>query len=160
MRGSLNALPWQGVTLSLNGVTTTSVSPVLILLSLAVCAALTWFIYRSVRVESRPASIWNCGELVPDEAVRYRASSFYKPFRNLIAPVYWKLKWPEMSPPQPLARSLDFDRWLYFPIGSAFVRIGRVFSRIHNGVPQLYLLWQVIGLVLSIIFVFWWVGAK
>jgi hydrogenase-4 component B len=159
-QGSLNSLPWQGVAIGIQGMTVTAVSPVMILLLIVVCSVLAYAIYRSVRVESRPASIWNCGELVPDEAVRYRASSFYKPFRNLIHPVYWKPKWPQVSPPQPLARSLDFDRWLYFPIGSAFVRIGRVFSRIHNGVPQLYLLWQVIGLVLSIIFVFWWVGAK
>ncbi len=160
MQGALGALPWQGVTLSQNGATITAVSPVVILLALAVCAAVTYAIYRSVSVASRPASIWNCGEVVSDEAVRYRASSFYKPFRNLIHPVFWKPKWPQLSPPQPLARSLDFDRWLYFPIGSAFVRIGRTFSRIHNGVPQLYLLWQVIGLVLSIVLVFWLVGAK
>jgi len=160
MQGALGALPWQGVTLSQNGSTITAVSPVVILLALAVCAAVTYAIYRSVSVASRPASIWNCGEVVSDEAVRYRASSFYKSFRNLIHPVFWKPKWPQLSPPQPLARSLDFDRWLYFPIGSAFVRIGRTFSRIHNGVPQLYLLWQVIGLVLSIVLVFWLVGAK
>ncbi len=160
VQGSLGALPWKGITLGLGGVTTTAVSPVVIFLALLLCAAVTYAIYRSVQVESRPASIWNCGEVVTDEAVRYRASSFYKPFRNLIHPVYWKPKWPKISPPQPLARSLDFDRWLYFPIGSAFVRIGRTFSRIHNGVPQLYLLWQVIGLVLSIVFVFWWVGGK
>jgi hypothetical protein len=160
VQGSLSALPWKGLTLGIGGVTTTAVSPVVILLALLLCAAVTYAIYRSVQVESRPASIWNCGEVVADEAVRYRASSFYKPFRNLIHPIYWKPKWPKISPPQPLARSLDFDRWLYFPIGSAFVRIGRTFSRIHNGVPQLYLLWQVIGLVLSIVFVFWWVGGK
>ena len=160
VQGSLNALPWKGMTLSLGGVTATAVSPVVIFLALLLCAAVTYAIYRSVNVASRPASIWNCGEVVADEAVRYRASSFYKPFRNLIHLVYWKPTWPKISPPQPLARSLDFDRWLYFPIGSAFVRIGRAFSRIHNGVPQLYLLWQVIGLVLSIVFVFWWVGGK
>jgi hypothetical protein len=159
-QGSLSALPWKGMTLVLGGVTVTAVSPVVIFLALLLCAAVTYAIYRSVRVDSRPASIWNCGEVVADEAVRYRASSFYKPFRNLIHPVYWKPTWPKISPPQPLARCLDFDRWLYFPIGSAFVRIGRTFSRVHNGVPQLYLLWQVIGLVLSIVFVFWWVGGK
>jgi hydrogenase-4 component B len=160
VQGSLHALPWQGMTLSLGGVTATAVSPAVIFLALLLCAVVTFAIYRSVRVDSRPASIWNCGEVVADEAVRYRASSFYKPFRNLIHPIYWKPTWPKFSPPQPLARSLDFDRWIYFPIGSAFVRIGRTFSRIHNGVPQLYLLWQVIGLVLSIVFVFWWVGGK
>lgn len=167
MGGSLDALPWQGVTFGLKGLTVTSLNPVItsfnpiiLLLALAVCVAVTYAIYRSVRAGTRPASIWNCGEVVSNEAVRYRASSFYKPFRNLIQPVYWKPSWPKLSPPQPLARCLDFDRWLYFPIGSAFVRIGRTFSRIHNGVPQLYLLWQVIGLVVSIVLVFWLVGGK
>jgi hydrogenase-4 component B len=154
-KGTLNALPWQGVTLSLNGLSSTALSPIIILIALAACALIAYAIYRSVSVASRPASIWNCGELVSDEDVRYRASSYYKPFRNLISPVYYKFRLPQLPPPQPLVRGLDFDRWLYFPIGSAFVRIGKTFSRIHNGVPQLYLLWQVVGLVLPIMLVFW-----
>jgi hydrogenase-4 component B len=154
-QGALNALPWQGIALDLNGLAATAVSPILILLALAVCVGIAYAIYRSVRVESRPASIWNCGEVVSDELVRYRASSYYKPFRNLISPVYRKFGLPQIPPPQPLVHGLDFDRWLYYPIGSAFVRIGKTFSRIHNGVPQFYLLWQVVGLILSIMLVFW-----
>jgi hypothetical protein len=154
-QGAMNALPWQGVTVGLNGLAATAVNPLLILVVFAACVLIAYSIYRSVRVESRPALIWNCGEVVPDEDVRYRASSFYKPFRNLISPVYRKFALPKVPPPQPLVRGLDFDRWIYFPIGSAFVRIGKTFSRMHNGVPQLYLLWQVVGLVLSIMLVFW-----
>jgi len=153
--GTFYVLPWQGVSLGTNGVVVTALSPILILLALAACGVIAYAIYRSVRVESRPASIWNCGEVVADEDVRYRASSFYKPFRDLIQPVYRKFGLPAIPPPQPLVRGLDFDRWLYFPIGSAFVRIGKTFSKMHNGVPQLYLLWQVVGLVLSIMLVFW-----
>ncbi len=159
-QGALGALPWLGMKLDLNSVSTAAAGPAIILAALAACAGIAYLIYRSVQVESRPASIWNCGEVVSDEAVRYRASSFYKPFRNLISPVYRKIRWPRISPPQSFARSLDLDRWLYFPIGSAFVRIGRAFSRIHNGVPQFYLLWQVVGLVLSVMFVFWLMGGK
>jgi hydrogenase-4 component B len=159
-QSSLQALPWRGIVLDLNGVMTAAVSPVVILLALLVCGIVAYAIYQSVQAGSRRASIWNCGEVVSDEAVRYRSSSFYKPFRNLIRPVYWKPRWPEVSPPQPLARILDFDRWLYFPIGSAFSRIGQTLSRLHNGVPQFYLLWQVIGVVLSILLVFWLMGGK
>ena len=159
-QASLQALPWRGIVLDLNGVMTAAVSPVVILLALLVCGIVAYAIYQSVQAGSRRASIWNCGEVVSDEAVRYRSSSFYKPFRNLIRPVYWKPRWPEVSPPQPLARILDFDRWLYFPIGSAFSRIGQTLSRLHNGVPQFYLLWQVIGVVLSILLVFWLMGGK
>jgi len=31
-------------------------------------------------------------------------------------------------------------------------------SRLHNGVPQMYLLWQVLGCALSIGLVFWLMG--
>jgi hydrogenase-4 component B len=154
-QGALGALPWKGVSLQWNSMTAAAVNPLWILAAFVACSVIAYLIYRSVRVESRPASLWNCGEVVDDEDVRYRASSFYKPFRNLIRPVYVKFGLPHISPPQSFARGLDFDRWLYFPIGSLFVRIGKGFSRIHNGVPQFYLLWQVGGLVLSIILVFW-----
>jgi hydrogenase-4 component B len=159
-RGALVALPWFGVTLNIAGATTAAVGPLIILAALIVCVAISYAIYRSVRVASRPAAIWNCGEIVSDESVRYRASSFYKPFRNLISPLYRQWPRPRVAPPQALARGLDLDRWLYFPLGSAFVRIGKTFSRIHNGVPQFYLLWQVVGLVVSIMLVFWLMGGK
>jgi hydrogenase-4 component B len=157
-------LPMMGQWLSLSlkpGTTEVSaVGPVIVLAALMVCIGIAYFIYRSVKVESRPASIWNCGEVLDDESVRYRASSFYQPFRNVISPLYRKIQWPRLSPPSPVARGLDLDRWIYFPIGSAFVRIGRTFSKAHNGVPQLYILWQVAGLVLSIVLVFWLMGGK
>ena len=152
---TMHALPWMGFAVDVNNVKAAGLNPIFVLAAFIVCTLIAYAIYRSVGVESRPAAIWNCGEVVPDDAVRYRASSFYKPFRNLISPVYRKFRLPQIPPPQPLVRGLDFDRWLYFPIGSAFVRIGKTFSRAHNGVPQLYLLWQVVGLVLSIMLVFW-----
>jgi hydrogenase-4 component B len=152
---AMHALPWMGFAVDVHSVKAAGLNPIFILAAFIACTLIAYAIYRSVRVESRPAVIWNCGEVVPDDAVRYRASSFYKPFRNLISPVYRKFRLPQIPPPQPLVRGLDFDRWVYFPIGSAFVRIGKTFSRAHNGVPQLYLLWQVVGLVLSIMLVFW-----
>lgn len=157
---TVSALPWQGVGLQVGGLTASAVSPLMILAALVACAAIAYAIYRSVQVARRPAAVWNCGEVVSSDEVRYRASSYYKPFRDLIQPVYRKIRFPRMSAPQPWARGLDLDRWIYFPIGEAFVRVGRAFSRMHSGVPQAYLLWQVIGLVLSIAFVFWFVGGK
>jgi len=159
-QGALGALPWLGIRLELHSVTAAAVGPAIILAALAACAGVSYLIYRSVQVESRPASIWNCGEVLSDESVRYRASSFYRPFRSLFGLLYRKPQWPRVTAPRPLARGLDLDRWLYFPVGSAFDRVGKAFSRIHNGVPQFYLLWQVIGLVLSFVFVFWLMGGN
>jgi hydrogenase-4 component B len=152
---AMGAMPWMGFAVDVNNVKAAGLNPIFVLIAFIACTLIAYAIYRSVSVASRPASIWNCGEVLTNDQVRYRASSFYKPFRNLISPVYRKFGLPQIPPPQPLVRGLDFDRWLYFPIGSAFVRIGKTFSRAHNGVPQLYLLWQVVGLVLSIMLVFW-----
>ena len=138
----------------------TGAAPLIILGALSACLAISYFIYRSVRVASRPAEIWNCGELVPDEAVRYRALSFFKPFRELISPVYKEISWPRLAPPKLLASGLDLDRWLYFPIAALFVRLSAAFSRIHKGIPQFYLLWQVLGLFLSLGLVFWMTAGR
>jgi len=159
-RGALGALPWMGMTFSAAGTEASAAGPLILALAFAACVAVAFGIYRSVRVASRPASIWNCGEVVSNESVRYRASSFYRPFRNLIRPLERPVRWPELPPPFPLFRGLDLDRWIYFPVGAAFVRVGRTLSRIHNGVPQFYLLWQVVGLVLSLLLVFWLVGGR
>jgi len=152
---AMGAMPWMGVAIDANSIRAAGLNPIFVLIAFIACTVIAYVIYRSVSVESRPASIWNCGEVLTNDEVRYRASSFYKPFRNLISPVYRKFGLPSIPPPQPLVRGLDFDRWIYFPVGSAFVRIGKTFSKIHNGVPQFYLLWQVVGLVLSIMLVFW-----
>jgi hydrogenase-4 component B len=157
---AIQRVPWLGMGVGAGAAQISATGPLVILASLAVCILISYFMYRSIKVESRPASIWNCGEVVDNESVRYRASSFYQPFRSVFSPLYKKIQWPRLSPPQPVGRGLDFDRWIYFPIGSAFVRIGRAFSKAHNGVPQLYILWQVAGLVLSIVLVFWLMGGK
>jgi hydrogenase-4 component B len=157
---AVNHLPWLGMSLQSGAGEISAVGPLIILAALVVCIGIAYFIYRSVQVESRPASIWNCGEVLDDESVRYRASSFYQPFRQVLSPLYHKIQWPQLSPPRFFSRGADLDRWIYFPIGSAFVGIGRIFSKAHNGVPQLYILWQVAGLVLSIVLVFWLMGGK
>jgi hydrogenase-4 component B len=155
---AIAALPWGGAALSLGGVNVSAAAPLIILVALAICGMIAYAVYRSVRVPSRPAAIWNCGELVPDEMVRYRASSFYQPFKELVSPVYRRIQWPQIEPPRFVATGLDLDRWLYFPLASAGVRISRWCSKLHNGVPQFYLLWQVFGLVISIGLVFWMVS--
>jgi formate hydrogenlyase subunit 3/multisubunit Na+/H+ antiporter MnhD subunit len=154
-QGAIAALPLGGLALSSDGLKMAAFAPWIILGTLSVCLAISYYIYRSVAVGSRPAAIWNCGELVADEAVRYRASSFFKPFRELINPVYRQISWPRLSLPRSLVSGLDLDRWLYFPIAALFVRISGTFSKLHRGIPQFYLLWQVLGLVLSLGLVFW-----
>ena len=154
------ALPWGGAAVSLQGVRVASVGPLILLAALALCTAIAYGIYRSVSVASRPAELWNCGELVANEEVRYRASSFYKPFKDLFGFLYRENRFPRLSPPRRLLEWLDLDRWVYFPIARLSTRISRGLSRLHNGVPQFYLLWQMVGLILSIGLIVWIGGGQ
>ena len=97
----MHAMPWMGFAVNVNSVKAAGLNPIFVLAAFIVCTLVAYAIYRSVSVESRPASIWNCGEVLTNDEVRYRASSFYKPFRNLISPVYRKFGLPQIPPPQP-----------------------------------------------------------
>lgn len=156
--GSLTFLPWAGFSVQWAGKATSAVAPVVVLAALLVSAGIVLCLHNLVSVESRPAAIWNCGESVLDERVRYRASSFYLPFKKLIKPVYRTMRMPSIGVPKLLIQSLDFDRWIYFPIARLFSRFSHACSRLHTGVPQMYLLWQVLGCMASIALLLWLTG--
>jgi hydrogenase-4 component B len=155
---AFTAIPGAGVSVSYLGLTSAAVVPVVILLGFAVCIGIVYAIHNSVSVASRPAAIWNCGEVIVDERVRYRASSFYQPFKKMIAPVYQQATLPSLHVPKVVIGALDLDRWIYFPLSRLFSRLSKVGSNLHNGAPQLYLLWQVVGCAASIALVVWLMG--
>ncbi|MDR3763711.1 MAG: proton-conducting transporter membrane subunit [Acidobacteriota bacterium] len=152
------ALPGAGTAVPVNGVAAAAVAPAVVLLGLLGCIVLVAIIHNSVKVPVRAAAIWNCGELIENERVRYRASSFYRPFKEMIHPVYEQVTLPTPHVPKFVLQIFDVDRWLYFPVARFFTRVSRAGSRMHNGAPQLYLLWQVIGCAASIALVVWLMG--
>ncbi len=156
--GALTALPWAGISLQWDGRTSAAVAPAIVLVGLLLCVGIAYWIHNAVSVAGRPAEIWNCGELVADEQVRYRASSFYQPFKKMLRPLYREINLPTASVPRGVIRGLDLDHWIYYPISALFSRLSAGCSRIHNGVPQMYLLWQVLGCALSIALVLWLAG--
>jgi len=50
---------------------------------------------------------------------------------------------------------LDFDRWLYTPAANAIDSAADRFSRTHVGIPQIYLLWIVIGALVVTAILLW-----
>jgi hypothetical protein len=46
-----------------------------------------------------------------------------------------------------LRRAFDLDSWLYLPVARAVERGARGVSRTHVGIPQVYLLWIVVGAI-------------
>lgn len=154
----IGALPAAGISVPGTGATAAAAGPAIVLVALLGCVVLVTFIHNSVRVPMRKAAIWNCGEAIENERVRYRASSFYRPFKEMIHPVYAQISLPRPHVPVWVLRVLDVDRWLYYPVARAFAQLSRACSRMHNGAPQLYLLWQVLGCAASIALVVWLMG--
>ncbi|MBZ5689525.1 MAG: hydantoin racemase [Acidobacteriia bacterium] len=122
-------------------------SPIAILAALAVLALLSYAIQRAGGAQSRSVPVWYCGEEHTPSTVRYPASSLYLPFKHAFQGIYPSGRIPVPRFPASLRRALDFDRWLYTPSVKAIDRTADRVSRTHVGIPQIYLLWIVIGAI-------------
>ncbi|HVO12681.1 MAG TPA: proton-conducting transporter membrane subunit [Vicinamibacteria bacterium] len=131
----------------LEGRTVAVLAPLALATALALGAGLAYAVQRAGGAEVRLVPVWNCGEEHASADVRYRASSFYQPFRRAFAGIYPAARLAPPAIPQALHRALDLDRWLYLPAAAAVQRAARALSRTHVGVPQVYLLWIVGGAI-------------
>jgi hydrogenase-4 component B len=104
-------------------------------------------IQRAGGAETREVPIWTCGEEEAPAALRYSAGSFYLPFKHAFRGVYPSVKVRAPAFPPGLRRALNPDTWLYLPVARWVERSSRTVSRTHVGVPQVYLLWIVLGAV-------------
>ena len=122
-------------------------SPLAFLAALAVLALLCYAIQRAGGAQSRTVPVWYCGEEHAPAMVRYPASSFYLPFEQVFQGIYPSGRVQAPRFPARLRRALDFDQWLYTPTVRAIDTAADRISRTHVGIPQIYLLWTVIGAI-------------
>ncbi len=75
-------------------------------------------------------------------------------FKEAFAKVYPSAPVPKLGVPTCLQRIADVDGWLYGPLVKLGARVTERVSQTHTGLPQLYMLWQVLGaaLVLAVLF--------
>ena len=125
---------------------------------------IAYLVYHAAGARTRLTEVWYCGELHSDEEVRYRAHSYYQPFKEFLrvrigahrtSGVYPRLPIPRVGKPTAVRRALDFDAWLYYPLVRWAGRVLNRFSRTHVGIPQVYVLWMVGGMILAIVVLFW-----
>jgi hydrogenase-4 component B len=95
----------------------------------------------------REVPAWYGGEQVADSEIRFHAHGFYRPFADAVRNVYPTLGLPHGGRPRTLESAFDTDVWLFRPL----VRLGQglvdSIRRTHAGLPQMYLIWQVVGAV-------------
>jgi len=123
-------------------------SPLALLAALAILALTAYGIERAGGAQVRKVPVWYGGEELNSALVRYPASSFYLPFENAFQGIYPGGSVHAPKFPAPLRRALDFDRWLYGPAANGIDRVVDRVSRTQAGIPQIYLLWIVIGAVI------------
>ncbi|HKJ91649.1 MAG TPA: proton-conducting transporter membrane subunit [Longimicrobiales bacterium] len=102
---------------------------------------------RAAKAPVRLVSVWACGEEEAPDLLRYRAGSFYRPFKEAFRGLYPHIALPRLAFPAALRRALEMDRWLYLPVARGTERAARGFSRTHVGVLQVYLLWIIVGAI-------------
>lgn len=119
-----------------------------------------WLIYVDAGAKVRITESWYCGEHHEPDLVKYRAHSYYLPFKRLftfkigehqIEGFYPEVKLPKITPPEGLRRALDLDRLLYYPLASLIMVLARRFSDVHVGVAQVYVAWMSLGMLAAIV---------
>lgn len=129
-------------------------SPLAIVAALAICFVGAEIIRASGRAKARAVPTWYCGEEHSDDEVRYRAQGLYSPFNEAFEKVYFHVPLPRLPILKRLRNLLDFDALLYDRVvhrgGQAVDRV----SRSHVGVPQLYMIWQVAGMIVVLALLF------
>ena len=139
-----------GISITVDGATVAGWAPLLVLVTAAVLSALVWGLQRMGGATVREVAVWNCGEEHDSGTVRYAASSFYLPFKQAIAGIYPRLSLRAPRFPSPVRRTLEMDGWLYLPVARLMERVSHSTSRLHVGVPQVYLMWIVLGAIIVV----------
>ena len=173
--GSLVGGSWTGLTLSFGGEGVTGVwLPVAGLAAVVLSSLLAYGFSRLGAAQRRAVTIWHCGALIDgakmryvvvepksdpataDFEARYQAHGLYGAFKEAFKGIYPAVRVPKMAYPRRLMSIFDADTWLFQPLARAGEWLTRRFSRTHSGVPQAYLIWQLMGLAVVLVVLFLW----
>jgi len=141
-------------TLGAGGEAPAAWSPIAAVVVLLVCFALAQIIRGLGRSSARSVPGWYGGEEHAENDLRFRARGFYSPFNEAFPKVYLRVPVPRLPGLGRLRSAFDLDTWFYNPLVRGGERAVNKVSRSHVGIPQLYMIWQVAGMVLVIAILF------
>ncbi len=152
-----------GISSNLGEGTAATWNPAAMVAALLACLILSALLYRAGGVPARQTTVWYCGETHRPEEVKFTAFSLYLPFKRFFSVrignyqqegIYPVLRAPKIQLPTELKRAFDIDQLLYNPVVRLSMSFMERFSRLHVGIPQVYVLWMVIGIVFAILVLF------
>jgi hydrogenase-4 component B len=138
-----------GVTLTSNEVVTVGIwNPAYMILALIICVVIAYGISRVGYSPSRQVESWYGGEEADADEVRFRAHGFCLPFKEAFSGMFPAIGIPKVSLFESVQRVLNLDVWLYRPVISWMGTVADRLSRTHTGIPQIYMIWQLVGMVI------------
>jgi hydrogenase-4 component B len=140
----------QGLAFSLGGTAVGFWAPLPVALGLVVLGLIAYWVQRAGGAEIRHVPVWYCGEEHAPELVRYPAASFYAPFKHAFENIYPSVRLRVPRFPAALRTAFDIDTWLYGPFVRLGHRVASGVSKSHVGIPQMYLLWIVLGAIVVV----------
>ncbi|MCX6010242.1 MAG: proton-conducting transporter membrane subunit [Chloroflexi bacterium] len=155
---------WPGISVNFStGITSGVWNPLWVIIAFVIVLGLIYMVVRAGGAKVRKVETWYGGrEHIPAD-VSYRGHSFYMPFKQVfsfkVRGVQFQglyptsLPLPKVTMPKGLRLLLNPDQWFYYPIANLFMKINRGLSKSHTGVPQMYLLWIVAGVILTIVII-------
>lgn len=157
-RAGMEAADYAGITRILEKIS-------IMLFVMAAAAAAVFFLKKALLAKKTGKQpTWGCGYGAPNSRMQYTASSYAAPFLNLSGPFIKKetlIEKPAGLFPEKASfksRAFDvFETYLIKPVSGLFARLLKPFAWIQSGSMQMYMLYGLVFLVLSII---WILGAK
>ena len=141
-------------TIPVGGALAAAWNPIMLVIALIVCIVVAEMIRNAGRPETRTVPSWYGGEEQVDDEVRYRAKGLYAPFNQVFAGIYPRVPLPRLPSLKRLRPVFDLDSWLLDPLLRAAGKTVDTISRSHVGTPQLYMIWQIAGMVVVLTVLF------
>lgn len=143
-----------GVVLVIQGMSAGVLRPLWVSLVFLLCLVVSWLIFKAGGSRIRKVPVWLCGEEYPPEIVRYQAQSFYLPIVSLMEKWLAFPSFKMWKAPDWIYKVLDLDRIIYYPLARWLIDITGRFRKTHVGIPQVYMLWQILGILVVILVLF------
>ncbi len=140
-----------GIGILIDGKETGVWKPLVIVLIFLGLVLLSYLISKLGGSKKRVVPVWLCGEEYDREQVRYRAHSFYLSLQHLIEGWFFpKILIPGKEKPERVYNSMNFDNIAFYPLARWIVNLADKIKKSHSGIPQIYMLWQVLGVIIAV----------
>lgn len=113
-----------------------------------------YLVTRSAGATVRTVDNWHCGAIVERDETIYRSTSYYRYLKEFFGLVNVKFVPGNVVFKKDLSKHLNLDNWFYYPFARRFLSTCKWAAKSHVGIPQVYLLWTIVGALVTVLIAF------